>query len=73
MAFSGILFSVALRRAQGIGSAMSMNIIGALLGGAIEYLSLLLGYEALYVVALVVYVAALCMLLRNSSSEPQVP
>jgi hypothetical protein len=69
VAFSGILFSVALRRTKSIASAMSMNIVGALFGGALEYLAMWLGYEALYVIAIGLYAVAILLLLKPAADE----
>jgi spermidine synthase len=63
IAFSGVVFSTLFRSAKSVGMAMSANILGALVGGAMEYFALWLGYEALYVMAIFVYaLAALCFL-----------
>ncbi|CAM6000550.1 unnamed protein product [Sphagnum balticum] len=58
IAFSGVVFSTLFRSAKSVGMAMSANILGALVGGAMEYFALWLGYEALYVMAIVVYALA---------------
>ncbi|MBS1957368.1 MAG: hypothetical protein JST89_24495 [Cyanobacteria bacterium SZAS-4] len=60
--FSGVIFSILLSKVEDIGSAMSMNIIGALCGGLLEYNALYLGYESLYYFAIAIYLMALVSL-----------
>ncbi len=70
--FSGILFSILLSKSNNLGAAMSMNLFGAMLGGAMEYMALWLGYQALYVLALVIYGMALffCMTIKSEQNSP---
>ncbi len=58
IAFSGIVFSTLIVRAKSIQSAMAANLIGAMLGGFLEYGAMYLGYGALYLVAVALYGAA---------------
>ncbi len=57
--FSGIVFSTLLSRGFKISSAMSMNLIGAMCGGILEYNSMYFGFRMLYLLALGLYAAAL--------------
>jgi spermidine synthase len=57
--FSGIVFSTLLGRGAKISSAMSMNLIGAMLGGILEYNSMYFGFQMLYLLAIGLYAAAL--------------
>ncbi|MGB6882968.1 MAG: hypothetical protein WA621_15470 [Candidatus Acidiferrum sp.] len=57
--FSGIVFSTLLSARSRISSAMSMNLMGAMLGGILEYNSMYFGFRFLYVLAAVLYAAAL--------------
>ena len=57
--FSGIVFSTLLGRGSKISSAMSLNLIGAMCGGILEYNSMYFGFRMLYLLALGLYVAAL--------------
>ncbi len=68
--FSGVLFSILLNKCKDISAAMSMNIFGALLGGALEYLALWGGYQVLYMVAIGIYAMALLCCIRLGSNEP---
>jgi Spermine/spermidine synthase domain len=57
--FSGIVFSTLLGRGSKISSAMSLNLIGAMCGGILEYNSMYFGFRMLYLLALGLYAAAL--------------
>ena len=50
--------------------AFGTNLLGAILGGCLEYLSLVFGYRALLVIAAVVYVVA--FLIRPREKQPDV-
>lgn len=56
--FAGIAFSSALANSPSVAVALSSNLFGAMLGGALEYNSMFLGFRALYGIAIVMYVAA---------------
>ena len=56
--FAGMVFSGSLRRVTRVENAMASNLLGAILGGLIEYLSLILGIGALAWLALLLYVLA---------------
>ncbi len=75
--FSGLVFSIVLRPARDIAGAMAANILGAMVGGMLEYNAMYFGFRFLYVLAAIVYVAALALyVLRrpaaNSRSEASV-
>jgi len=53
--FSGIAFSTLLKGTHDIASAMSYNLMGAMLGGALEYNSMRLGFSSLYPIAMALY------------------
>ena len=53
--FSGIVFSTLLKGAGNIASAMSYNLMGAMLGGVLEYNSMRFGFSSLYLIAFVLY------------------
>lgn len=57
-AFSGIVFSRALSRVDKPERALGINILGALLGGCLEYLSTVVGSNGLTILAIAVYVAS---------------
>jgi hypothetical protein len=50
--------------------AFGTNLLGAILGGCLEYLSLIFGYRALIIVAAVVYLLAFVIRPRQRGDEP---
>jgi len=73
--FAGLVFSSELQRASSVGAALGANLIGAMLGGCLEYNSMYFGYRSLYVVALLIYAMALVssMMLKPGASSPAAP
>jgi hypothetical protein len=64
--FAGLIFGESLRRAKETARPLASNLSGAVVGGVLEYGSLLWGIKSLYIVAAVVYAAAfLTHLLRR--------
>jgi spermidine synthase len=57
--FSGFAFSNELRNSDSVAVALSSNLLGAMLGGFLEYNSMYFGFRSLYIFALVMYVCAL--------------
>ena len=53
--FSGFAFSAELKKADSVAVALSSNLLGAMLGGFIEYNSMYFGFRSLYVFALIMY------------------
>lgn len=53
--FAGVIFAMAFRRTESIQTALGSNMIGAVLGGLCEYVSLALGIRVLIVLAFVFY------------------
>ncbi|OGX23541.1 MAG: hypothetical protein A2Y03_05195 [Omnitrophica WOR_2 bacterium GWF2_38_59] len=56
--FSGFAFSTELKKSSSIGVALSSNLLGAMLGGFLEYNSMYFGFRSLYIIALFTYVLA---------------
>lgn len=56
--FASLVFSESFRHVRNTAQAFGANLLGVVLGGALEYLSMMLGLNALYLIALAVYVAA---------------
>jgi spermidine synthase len=56
--FSGIVFSTLLSSSGHISGIMAMNLLGAMLGGLLEYNSMYFGFRALYLMAMACYVLA---------------
>jgi len=57
--FSGIVFSTLLSAQARISRVMSMNLLGAMCGGILEYNSMYFGFRFLYLLAAGLYLAAL--------------
>ena len=53
--FSGIVFARWFERAEDTSSALGANLMGAVVGGLLEYASLVVGLRQLYLVALLFY------------------
>jgi hypothetical protein len=56
--FAGLAFSRALKSAPTASAALGANLIGAMVGGFAEYLSMLTGSEALMALVIVAYMAS---------------
>ena len=56
---SGIVFAVSLARTGDADRALASNLIGAMAGGMLEYLSMITGFRALVLIAAVFYLGAL--------------
>ena len=56
--FAGMIFSTLLARAASPGAALGANLCGAVFGGLLEYLSMILGLRAVAMLALVIYLLA---------------
>lgn len=63
--FSGLAFSSELERTPSVGVAMASNLLGAMLGGFLEYNSMYFGFRSLYVLALGLYALAFLTTRRN--------
>ena len=55
MYFSGLVFSTLLRRTEDISGIMALNLVGAMVGGLLEYNSMYFGFRFLYLLALGLY------------------
>lgn len=56
--FSGFAFSTELAKGPSLSTAISSNLLGAMLGGTLEYNAMFFGYRALYLFAMIFYLAA---------------
>jgi hypothetical protein len=68
--FSGMVFSALLSAQSRISSVMSMNLMGAMCGGILEYNSMYFGFRFLYLMAIGLYAAALVSGLAFRSKRP---
>ena len=65
--FAGILFSAEFREATSPSAALNANVMGAVLGGLLENLSLLFGLRALLLIAFVLYCIAGAALAKRAA------
>jgi hypothetical protein len=56
--FAGVIFATSLKESPSVPSAFASNLMGAILGGLCEYASMALGFRALYLLGLGLYVAS---------------
>lgn len=68
--FSGFAFSSEMQRQQNLPAALSSNLLGAMLGGFLEYNSMYFGFRSLYVFALILYGLAFLTALRSKAVTP---
>lgn len=73
--FAGLAFSSELKKAPSVGVALSSNLLGAMLGGCLEYNSMYFGYRSLYILALVLYALAFLssIMRRKTAPAPAAP
>ncbi len=64
--FSGLAFSSLLQTTSDLSGAMGRNVLGAMLGGVLEYHSMVFGFSSLYLLAILLYLAAFAASLRPS-------
>jgi hypothetical protein len=67
--FAAVCFSRLFAREKSTGYALGINLVGAMAGGFIEYLSMLIGTRAIWGLVAVVYLLALLLTLRSSRSR----
>jgi spermidine synthase len=70
--FAGLLFSTEFRTAETPGTALGANVLGAVLGGLLENLSLITGMRALILMAIALYLIAGLALLSNKTSAAKI-
>jgi spermidine synthase len=69
--FAGLVFAISFRRTTSVESALGANLIGSVLGGALEYASLAWGIRSLYLLALGLYALSLWGLGRPKPTSVQ--
>lgn len=67
--FSGAVFSKAFSQAKNPSQALGINILGALLGGCTEYLSMAIGTNALVLLAMVFYLLSMLEFKKGEVKE----
>jgi hypothetical protein len=63
--FASLIFSTLLSRRLDPARALAYNLLGAIVGGTLEYSSMVIGIKGLYLLAGAVYLGALLLALRN--------
>lgn len=63
--FAALIFSTLLSRRADATQALAYNLLGAIAGGVLEYSAMAFGIKALYVVALLTYLAAFLLTRRE--------
>lgn len=66
--FAAVCFSRLFARESSTGFALGVNLIGAMAGGGLEYLSMVLGMRAVWWLAVCVYLGALLVSRRTNAS-----
>ena len=69
--FANLLFTTRFKDAANPTSAFAANLFGAMVGGCLEYLSLLIGYRLLLVVAAALYLVAVLIMQRRAARVSQ--
>lgn len=67
--FAGIVFSGLLQRARDPAGALAANLGGAMIGGVLEYLSMLVGLRAIGLVAVAIYLVAMIEQRRREAAD----
>jgi SAM-dependent methyltransferase len=67
--FAGIVFARSFRVAKLAGPAIGANMLGSVLGGWVEYLTMATGIRALALLALLFYLASLFLLVKSDIDE----
>jgi hypothetical protein len=62
--FANLVFSYSFRDTRTADMAFASNLLGAMVGGAIEYVALVTGYQALLVIVALLYLAAYLLATR---------
>jgi hypothetical protein len=71
--FAGLIVPMLLQRSLQPAAALGSNLLGAVLGGCLEYFSMLGGLRSTALMALVLYLAAFFVLRRRAAGDVRVP
>jgi hypothetical protein len=67
--FAGFIFSLSLRTSEDPSFAFGSNLIGAMVGGFVEYLGMITGTKTLLLIVLVLYLASLAIRMRRPFAQ----
>jgi SAM-dependent methyltransferase len=70
--FASVCFSRSFQRQRHVGYALGVNLIGTMVGGWLEYLSMVFGLRFIWLLVLAVYVTAWCAAEWNNRQSSQV-
>lgn len=71
---AGVIFSTVFRRAKNPAAALGANLLGAVFGGSLEYLSMLTGLRAVTLIAAILYtLAVIALVVSTRDSKAEVP
>jgi SAM-dependent methyltransferase len=68
VAFAGVIVSILLARSRNAAASLGSNLLGSVVGGCLEYLSMVAGLRALALLALALYLGALLVALRRGTT-----
>ena len=68
VAFAGVIVSILLARSRNAAASLGSNLLGSVVGGCLEYLSMVAGLRALALLALALYLGALLVSLRRGET-----
>jgi len=68
--FAGIIFSMLFAQAAEPDAALGGNLLGAVVGGCLEYLSMITGLRALTLLALALYLATFLIVQKRAVASP---
>ncbi|WP_309399708.1 hypothetical protein [Cerasicoccus maritimus] len=66
--FAGACFAAVFKGRTDVASGLGWNVIGALCGGLLEYINMLTGFKALYLLVLTFYLIAFLLYLREEKA-----
>lgn len=66
--FAGVIVSILLLRSRNPAASLGSNLLGSVVGGCLEYLSMVVGLRALALLAFALYLAALLFLMRREAA-----
>ena len=73
VAFAGVIVSIRLARSRNAAASLGSNLLGSVVGGCLEYLSMVAGLRALALLALALYLAAFLAAQRQGATGAAVP
>jgi hypothetical protein len=65
--FAGVVVSILLARSPNPSASLGSNLLGSVIGGCLEYLSMVVGLRALALLALALYLAATLAVTRTAA------